>query len=194
MLLTAPMLALMTGLLAGQTATSGPSRTAPQAERGFLPAPPPGGKRMPNLGMHQLKKDGPLLSGAVTMLPGTVAPTNPPPLGTIIGSLYLPDTAGPYTFATDDQFPLDMWFDNSDPSGSLDETATHADGTPIHFNLHYPTDQDPRDLEFWLADEGIDPSAPTDDLDEILQEIADTGSKARVQEALDILNNSTADV
>ena len=186
-LLTIPLAVTLAGVLSAQTATKGPAESGPHLERGVLPAPPAGGQRVPNLGMHQMKKDGPLLSGTITLPAGTVVPTSPTPLGTIIGSLYLPDTAGGFTFETDDEFPLDLWFDNSDPSGSLDGTATHADGSPIHFNLHYPNDVDPRDQAFWLADQGIDPNSPTDDLEEIINEVISTGSKTRVQEALDIL-------
>ncbi|MEO0649296.1 MAG: hypothetical protein AAFZ65_01295, partial [Planctomycetota bacterium] len=53
-----------------------------------------------------------------------------------------------------------------------------------HFNLHWPPDSRP---SFWLDEAGIDGSAPTDDLEAILGEIGATGSKDRIQEALDIL-------
>ncbi|MEM7309439.1 MAG: hypothetical protein AAF682_22340 [Planctomycetota bacterium] len=182
-----PVAAALAGAAFAQTPTKGSPDTSGTDQRGYLPAPPAGGRNVPNLGMHQIKKDGPLISGAITLLPGTVAPQNPAPAGTVVGTLYLPDTAGNNTFANDDEFPLDLWFESSDPSGSLDGSVNFADGSPIHFNLHWPNHVDPRDDMFWLADEGIDPNSPTDDLEEILGEIIATGSKARVQEAVDIL-------
>ena len=190
--LLTPAAAAQTTSVTGSQPEDGPLAKRNQPTGPTLPAPLAGGRNQPNLGIHQMKKDGPLLSGAITLPAGTVAPQSPAPIGTVVGALYLPDTAGDYSFHSDDQFPLDLWFDNSDPSGSLDDSVTRVDGTPIHFNLHYPNTADPSDQAFWLADEGLDPSAPTDDLEQILDEIIATGSKARVAEALDILLGTNA--
>ena len=183
---------------------------ATQVQRPEVLLPPPpgledaGGQNVPNLGMHHLKmiadsQGGFLKSPPVTTPNGIVLPTSPAPLGWALTSfglpgLYLPDLAPPggnqaaldakLIFDDPSYFPDDFEFQNSDPSGSLDETALDANGKPIHFNLHYPQKAP---TSFWLEDEGIDGSAPTDDLEEILDEIRATGSKARVEEALDIL-------
>lgn len=173
-----------------------------------LPPPPgkadAGGQNVPNLGMHQLKliadsQGGFLKSQPVTTPDGLIAPTNPAPIGWMITGfgipgLYLPDLAAPgddqvaldakLDFSDPAVFPDEFEFQNSDPSGSLDETAMNDRGEPIHFNLHYPQTAP---TSFWLDDEGIDGSAPTDDLEEILNEISATGSTARLDEALDIL-------
>lgn len=173
-----------------------------------LPPPPnevdAGGDNVANLGMHHLRQiadtfGGYLKSEPITTPKGLILPQNPAPLGwTINGEgipgLYLPDLAPP----TGDQAALDAKLDfsdkafypevftfaNTDPSGSLDESALDVNGDPIHFNLHYPQTAPE---SFWLEDIGLEPNAPTDDLEEILDEIIATGSKARIPEALDIL-------
>jgi hypothetical protein len=170
-----------------------------------------GGDNVPNLGMHRLKyisdsQQGLLKSIPLVTPPGLIAPLAPPPLGWVlqgagVSGLYLPDLAPPMTgnqAALDDHlrmqrrssFPEEFEFINSDPSGSLDGTALDQNGDPIHFNLHYPQKSP---TPFWLDEVGLDPSAPTDDLEDILDEVEATGSSARVTEALDILlgtNNS----
>jgi len=185
-LLSLAAAATAASLVAAQTPAKGDPVTGPVDVRSTLPAPPSGGKLVPNLGMHQIKKDGPLLSGAINLKPGTLPPQSPAPLGTVVGALYLPDVGQSYGFATDEQYPLDLWFANSDPSGSLDETALDEHGEPIHFNLHWPQIE-PDSQYFWLADKGIDPRSPTEDLQSVIDDIVATGSKARVQEGLDIL-------
>ncbi|MEO0649475.1 MAG: hypothetical protein AAFZ65_02205 [Planctomycetota bacterium] len=177
-----------------------------------LPPLPPsipdaGGRNVPNIGIFDLKKavddgGGFLPSGAIVLPEGTLPPPLVSPGGWIIdgADLYLPDFAEPgvgdqdallqvYSLETLDQYPLDAWFTNSDPSGSLDRTAVDENGDPIHFNLHWPQ-QEPK--RFWLRDVGISPNSPTDDLRAIVDEIAATGSQSRVAEALDILLGTNA--
>ena len=176
-------------------------------EQVLLPPTQPdaGGDNLPNIGMHALKKvvaglSGKLPSNPISMLPGTIAPVNPVPLGwpVVDVNLYLPDFVDPSNGTQADQdalflkiamdrdeyFPETFWFGNSDPSGSLDRSALDADGEPIHYNLHWPPDSTP---DFWLDERGYDASAPTDDLEAILNEILSTGSTTRIPEALDIL-------
>lgn len=176
-----------------------------------LPPPPgerdAGGGNQPNIGMHHIKKTadafgGKLPSAFVDLPAGIVPPENPPPLGWVrpIINLYFPDVApvpGGDQAALNEilvmdrpaQYPEPLWFNNTDPSGSLDETALDERGQPIHFNLHYPQGEPAR---FDLADFGMSPNSPTDDLNAILADIAATGSQARVQEALDILLGTNA--
>ncbi len=200
----AAALALLPLVAATAHAQTGPAK--PSLELILPPSQPDaGGANVPNIGMHALRKTTDQLSGMlpstpVTMLPGTVAPQDPAPLGWPVSEvgLYLPDYVDPGVSTQEDQqalfdqismdrdgyFPEPFWFSNTDPSGSLDRTALDENGDPIHFNLHWPPDATPR---FWLDEQGYDPSAPTDDLEQILDELVATGSKARVQEALDIL-------
>lgn len=199
--------AVALSLVAAQAAAQG---TTQSLEKPELLLPPPadqvdaGGKNVPNLGMHQLKliadsQGGFLKSPPVTTPDGMVPPISPAPLGWNltgfgIPGVYLPDLAEPggnqaaldnlLRFDDVAVYPDAMEFMNSDPSGSLDETALDKNGDPIEFNLHYPPETP---VPFWLDDQGIDGASPLDDLQEILDEIAATGSKARVQEALDIL-------
>lgn len=180
----------------------------------LLPPPPSkvdaGGDNVPNLGMYQIKYIADSQQGLLKSVPlitpkGLIAPISPAPLGWVLqgaglAGLYLPDLADPVTgsqAALDTHlrmqrpgaFPDEFEFMNSDPSGSLDETALDANGDPIHFNLHYPQDEP---TSFWLDDRGIDPSAPTDDLEDIMSEIEVTGSTSRIAEALDILLGTNA--
>ncbi|QDU69601.1 hypothetical protein [Engelhardtia mirabilis] len=161
-----------------------------------------GGRNVPNIGVHDMKKTaaengGRIPSGGITLLPGTVLPNNPKPLGWVLtaANLYLPDTAEPgvgdqaalnatYALTSDDQYPLDLDFSNSDPSGSIDNSAVDVNGDPIHFNLHWPQGEPDK---FWLTDVGLEPNSPVDDLEEIVNDIYKTGNQSRVQEALDIL-------
>ena len=150
-----------------------------------LPAPRAGGKDVPNIGMHDIKHDGASLpSGAIELPPGVVPSASAPPMGLVLRGIYVPDAFETVTFDKDSEYPIDLYFHNTDPSGSLDETALDENGDPIHFNLHWP--QEPA-ARYKLADAGLDPNSPTNDLEEILDEIASTGSKARIPEALDIL-------
>ena len=168
--------------------------------------PPPitdaGGDNLPNLGMQHIKQivstdpNGILPSGAITMLPNTVPPQNPVPTGRVLDfvNLYLPDLVAiggdqavhdlMLGIASDTAFPKPLWMGNSDPSGSLDDTALDGNNDRIHFNLHWPQETP---QSFWLADQGFDPASPPEDLEEILGEIIATGDKSRIQEALDIL-------
>ena len=151
-----------------------------------------GGDNMPNIGMHRLKVDaagvGYLQAGAIP-LPNThiVAPAGALGLTTVPGQ-YLPDVGvdtSLYAFADDTEYPQELWFSNSDPSGSLDGTAVDGDGDPIHFNLNWPQEK-PESV--WIdTDLGLDPSSPNDDLEDVIEHILATGSKARVEEGLDIL-------
>ena len=150
-----------------------------------------GGANVPNLGMHRLKVDtagvGFLQSGAITITPpGAIAPSSA--LGTTtVPGLYLPDVGVDtdiYAFLTDAEFPQDLMFSNTDPSGSLDGTAVDGAGDPIHFNLLWPQEI-PEST--WISDMGLDCNSPTNDLENVLADIVSTGSKARVEEGLDIL-------
>ena len=161
-----------------------------------------GGANVPNLGMQDLKRtvnqsNGILPSGGIFLPEGTIAPTNPPPAGWVldVADLYLPDIAEPgvgdpaalqqkYSLTTDDEYPLDLWFTNTDPSGSLDRTAVDASGDPVHFNLHWPPGEAP---SFWLDEAGIDSASPIDDFVEAILEVYGTGSQQSAQRALDIL-------
>ena len=178
--------------------------TAPVANAQTLPPTEPdaGGANVPNLGMHDLKKvaaqnGGILPSGGVFMPPGVVTPTNPDPSGWVLNSvnLYLPDIAesgvedpialqAKYSLTTDDELPLELWFSNSDPSGSLDRTALDVNGDPIHFNLHWPQGEAPSS---WLDDNGIDGASPIDDLIKAVANVYKTGSMLQADRALDIL-------
>ncbi|MDF1800485.1 MAG: hypothetical protein P1V81_15010 [Planctomycetota bacterium] len=151
-----------------------------------------GGQNMPNLGMHRLKVDtagvGFLQSGAIP-LPNNHIVAPPQALGTTsVPGQYLPDVgfpAGLYTFADDTEYPQELWFSNSDPSGSIDGTAVDGSGDPIHFNLSWPPEK-PESV--WIDEAlGLDASSPTDDLQSVIDHIIATGSKARVEEGLDIL-------
>ncbi len=161
-----------------------------------------GGANVPNLGMHDLKRTaqnsgGILPSGGIFLPAGTIPSQTTPPAGWVlsIADLYLPDIAEPgvgdpvalhekYSLDSDDEFPLDLWFTNSDPSGSLDRSALDANGDPIHFNLHWPQGEAP---SFWLDDAGIDCSSPIDDFIDAVLEVYATGSKATANRAIDIL-------
>lgn len=161
-----------------------------------------GGENVPNLGIHDIKKTadangGRIPSGGITLLPGTVVPHSPKPAGWVLpgANLYLPDSAEPgvgdqaaldakYALTADDQYPLDAWFSNSDPSGSIDHSVVDGNGDPIHFNLHWPQGEPDK---FWLTDVGLEPTAPTEDLRAIVADIVATGNQARVQEGVDIL-------
>ncbi len=173
----------------------------PETLTGLPPSEPDaGGANVPNLGMLALRKlvqqfGGHPPSSAINMLPGTVPHTAGAPVGYVLDQppIYLPDFAPPgtpieevwaRTELLDEDYPEPFFFSNSDPSGSLDRTALDANGDPIHFNLHWPQ---AKPESFWLDDEGLDPAAPTDDLEQILNEIITTGSQTRVQEGLDIL-------
>ncbi len=174
-----------------------------------LPVLPPkqpdaGGRNVPNVGMHSLLKYATGFGGKLPSTPrlmpvGVVAPNDPAPLGWVLSTvgLYLPDNVDPSIFtAADqaalqakismaaDQYPEPFELGNTDPSGSLDDSALDAQGNPIHFNLHWPPQEAP---SFWLEDEGLDPAAPTDDLAQIIDDILATGNSARVQEGIDIL-------
>ncbi|MHC4375512.1 MAG: hypothetical protein ACYS26_02830 [Planctomycetota bacterium] len=169
-----------------------------------------GGENMPNLGMHDMKTNvtaagGKLVSGAITLPVGTIPSPNSQPIGWVLSSanLYLPENAAPgddqaaldslYTLSSDNEYPQDLWFSNSDPSGSLDRTAVDENGDPIHFNLHWPSNSPGN--KFWLTDAGISPNSPTEDLQEIADYILNSGQKDRLGEAKDILigtNNSGA--
>lgn len=150
-----------------------------------------GGQNVPNLGIHRLKVDtaasGYLQSGSIPLPSSTIVPP-PSAMGTTsIPGLYLPDTGvdtSLYAFLNDSEFPQELYFSNSDPSGSIDGTATDANGDPIHFNLNWPQE---KPASTYIADMGMDASSPTDDLQSVIDEIIATGSKARVQEGLDIL-------
>lgn len=161
-----------------------------------------GGENIPNIGIQDMIKavadnGGRLVSGAIIVPTGTIPPVNDPPLGWLIAgtNVYLPDFANPsggdqaaldalYGMSSDEEYPLDAWFTNSDPSGSIDRSALDENGDPIHFNLHWPQGEPEK---FWLRDVGLQPTSPTEDLRAIVDQIAATGSKARVAEAIDIL-------
>ena len=150
-----------------------------------------GGQNVPNLGMQRLKVDtaasGYLQSGAIP-LPSSAIIAPPEALGnTGVPGFYFPDVGvdtSLYAFANDAEYPEELWFSNSDPSGSLDGTAVDGNGDPIHFNLNWPQEKAP---SVFIADMGLDASSPTDDLQAVIEDILATGSKARVQEGLDIL-------
>jgi len=178
-------------LIAGALAPSVFAQELPPAETDA------GGANVPNLGMRELERltdGGPLASPYVALPPGVVVPNAPTPRGNVLSGVYRPDQApiaadqpaldALYTFASDGEFPLDLEFSNSDPSGSLDRTALDENGRPIHFNLHWP--QEPA-RPVWLDELGIDCTAPTEHLREIVNEIRATASADRVDEALDIL-------
>ena len=156
-----------------------------------------GGANVPNLGMQELEQGGGLLKTEddIPLLPGQIAPVNPAPLGWVYAnSKYGPDYAGPagdqlaldalLALGSAAEYPQDLWLSNTDPSGSLDESAVDTQGDPIHFNLHWPQ---AKPDAFWLSDIGLAPNSPTEDLEQIAEEILLTGSKARIPEALDIL-------
>jgi hypothetical protein len=194
--ITVPLLA-QSSVTGGTPGLGGPDKSVP------LPPthPQAGGKIVPQVGTHQLKKiasayGGVLPSAAMKVPNGTIPPQNPAPLGWLLTDIfwYLPDTAPPgqsqaalkdhIRFHDDHEYPDTFEMGNSDPSGSLDGTALDAQGNPIQFNLHWPPEPA---KDRWLSDIGIDCSSPTDDLQEILDYTIQTGSKDRIQEALDIL-------
>jgi len=191
---------ILSALMAGPLAAS--STALPQF-------PPPseadaGGDNVPNPGMHHLKvivdsQGGFLRSPPVILPKDYILPTAPRPIGWVISTtglkgIYLADIAKPggnqaavdnlTVLATDEDYPESFYFANSDPSGSLDETALDAQGDPIHYNLHYPQETPE---SFWLEDKGIEGTAPTDDLERLLDEITSSGSKVGIPEAMDIL-------
>ena len=187
----------------------------PALHKPTIPLPPPpgqedaGGENVANLGMHHLKiiadsQGGYLKSPPITTPDGLILPNNPAPLGWTINGvgipgLYLPDLVSPggdqaaldahLSFSDPSVYPETFEYINTDPSGSLDETAMDSNGKPIHFNLHYPPVAPD---SFWLEDVGLEPNAPTDDLESILNEVRASGSKVRIQEALDILLGTNA--
>lgn len=185
-------LGLAAAFVAGVTASSALAQDLPPAQTDA------GGANVPNLGMRELERltgGGPLLSpDQIPLLPGMLLPSAPTPRGSVFAGDYRPDLApiakdqsvldALYTFTGAAEFPLDMEFSNSDPSGSLDRTALDADGQPVHFNLHWP--QAPAE-PFWLDEQGVDCTAPTEHLREIVREIRTIGATARIDEALDIL-------
>ncbi len=197
--------------LAHAQTTGGPAEQKPVTFPTNGPDLPPditdaGGLNVPNLGMHDLKRtaeqnNGFLPSSAILLQPGTIAPTSPAPSGWVLtlNNLYLPDNVEPgmnqgallnkYSLPDDSTYPLDMWFSNSDPSGSLDRTALDESGDPIHFNLHWPQDTPEG---FWLTDQGIDPASPLDDLMESIEEIKATGAFIAALRAKDILLGTNA--
>lgn len=161
-----------------------------------------GGENIPNVGIFDIKKavdsnGGILPSGAINLPEGTLPPLFGAPSGWLIdfADLYLPDFAEPgvgdqaalqakYSLNGLEEYPLDAWFSNTDPSGSLDRTAVDENGDPIHFNLHWPQGEP---AKFWLRDVGQEPTSPTEDLRSIVDGIAATGTKDRVLEGIDIL-------